>query len=253
VIITDHHEAPEILPDAYAIINPKAPNALDESLSSQQIISMNYLAGVGVAYKLATALLEEYSQESFVRELLPLAAIGTVGDVVPILFENRSLVKLGIEAIKESGSLGIKKLMEVSSADAENFDAETIAFSLVPRINAAGRLDHAHCAVELLISENPDVVSLGAEKLQNLNVLRQTYCQKTCEQALEELQNVDLKKNKAIILYNKEWNAGIIGIVASKLSETFIDQFLMTSDEKYLRCSARGIEGLNLYETLCEN
>ena len=97
VIITDHHESPEVLPDAFAIINPKAQNALQQNLSLEELKSLNYLAGVGVAFKLACKLLETYKKEIFVNEILPLVAIGTIGDVVELLGENRSLVSMGLE------------------------------------------------------------------------------------------------------------------------------------------------------------
>ena len=253
VIITDHHEAPDELPAAYAIINPKAPNSLEPSLEAHEIVSLNYLAGVGVAYKLACALLEKFEKLDFAKEILPLVALGTIGDVVPLLYENRLLVKKGIEAILEVHPKGILKLVEISGLDSENLSADGFAFGLVPRINAAGRLETAHCAIELLISDNDEVIALNAEKLQSLNVLRQTYCHDTYEQALALLSKEDMKKNKAIILYDENWNAGIIGIVASKLCETFNRPvFLITSDEQYLRCSSRGVNGLNLYDVLYE-
>lgn len=253
VIITDHHEAPEVLPEAYAIINPKAPNSLDTSLDAHHIVSLNYLAGVGVAYKLACALLEKLGESSFINEILPLVALGTIGDVVPLLYENRLLVKKGIDSISDTRHQGILKLIEISGLDSENLSADSFAFGLVPRINAAGRLETAHCAIELLISDNEDVISINAEKLQSLNILRQTYCHDTYEQALALLSKEDIKKNKAIILYDENWNAGIIGIVASKLCETFNRPvFLITSDDQYLRCSSRGVNGLNLYDVLYE-
>ena len=112
VIITDHHEAPEILPDAYAIINPKSPGALDENLTAKQIEHLTYLAGCGVAFKVAQALLTKYGKVEFVYEILPFVAVGTVADVVPLLGENRYFVTKGLELISRGKHNGLKRLLE---------------------------------------------------------------------------------------------------------------------------------------------
>ena len=110
VIITDHHETPENLPSAFAIINPKAPNSLVSDLSVDELQSLNYLAGVGVAFKLACSLLEKYEKQNFVHEILPLAAVGTIGDVVELLGENRSIVEMGLELLRNGKHKGLQKL-----------------------------------------------------------------------------------------------------------------------------------------------
>ena len=155
VIITDHHEAPDTLPEAYAILNPKAFNSLDKDLAIEEIESLNQLAGVGVAFKLACALLEKTQNYDFVDELLPLVAVGTIADVVPILNENRSFVQAGLKLIEQKKHYGIAKLLEIGGYSCQNgVTSENIAFGVAPRINAAGRLDTVDCAVKLLISDN---------------------------------------------------------------------------------------------------
>lgn len=255
VILTDHHEAGDELPEAFAIINPKATNSLKDNLKAQEIESLNYLAGVGVAYKVACALLEKHGQTKFKRELLPLVAIGSIADVVPLLEENRLLVRLGVEQIKKNCPSGIKALIDLAGYKVENFDSQSIAFGIAPRVNAIGRLEHASKAVELFISENKQQIEVNAKYLDDCNKIRQSLCDDIFREALDRISEQDLKKNKAIILTDKNWHIGIIGIVASKLCEKFYRPvFIIRVDEENakLRCSARSIEGLHLHDTLSE-
>ena len=253
VIITDHHEAPEILPDAFAIINPKAPDALDEYLSAKQINSLASLAGVGVAFKLAQALLEFYSKLDFIPFILPYVAVGTVADVVPLIGENRYFVAKGLELISQGKHYGLKRLIEHAGYSIEKgLTAETIAFGVAPRINASGRLDTVEEALKLLISENPQEIEMAISNLNEFNKIRQNLCQEIFAQA-DEMAKKDLHKNPAIILFNSQWHVGIIGIVASKLVEKYYKPtFLMTYSEetKQIKCSARSIEGVHLYEVI---
>lgn len=255
VIITDHHETPEVLPDAYSIINPKAFNALKEDLSIEEIDALNQLAGVGVAFKLACALLEKKNDFDFAQELLPFVAVGTIADVVPILYENRAFVEAGLKHIENNSHYGLSKLLEVSGCDMKNgVSSENIAFGVAPRINAAGRLDTVDNAVKLLISENKAEIDLCAEELNNLNTVRQSLCDKIFNDAVEMLKNEP--PQESIILYNEDWHIGIIGIVASKLVEKFYKPvFLMTKDKKtgLIRCSARSIAEVHLRDAIAEN
>ncbi|MBQ9245313.1 single-stranded-DNA-specific exonuclease RecJ [bacterium] len=255
VIITDHHEAPETLPDAYAILNPKAQNSIDFSLSVDEIQSLNYLAGVGVAFKFACKLLEEYKNEDFVYKILPLAAVGTIGDVVELIGENRSIVAVGLELIKNAKHLGIDKILLSSGiSDIKTATSENIAFSVVPRLNAAGRLDSPQTAINVLISEDENEVNEYVKKLDELNTLRQQYCDETFNSA-QYMYLKDITNNKkSIILYNENWHIGVIGIVASKLVEKFNKPvFLMTRDPNFpniIRCSCRSITDINVHSVL---
>ena len=255
VIITDHHEAPEILPDAYAIINPKSPNALDESLTAKQILSLASLAGVGVAFKLAQALLNYYGKLEFISEILPFVAVGTVADVVPLIGENRYFVTKGLELISEGKHYGLSRLIAVTKiSDGKPLTAEAIAFGIAPRINASGRLDTVDAAVKLLISENHSEIELAIQSLNDFNAARQKLTQETFEQADDMVQK-EGNRYPAIVLFNKDWQVGIVGIVASKLVEKYYKPtFLMTYSEetKQIKCSARGIEGIHLYNCICE-
>ena len=253
VIITDHHEAPDVLPDALAIINPKAPFALDERLTASQINNLTALAGVGVAFKLAQALLERVNKLEFIYEILPYVAVGTVADVVPLIGENRYFVLKGLELISEGKHYGLKRLLESAGYNLDNgITAEQIAFGVAPRINASGRLDTVDAALKLMISDNKQEIELSLITLENFNKIRQELTSQTYEEAVEMLKNGGNYKN-AIILYNPNWHLGIIGIVAAKLVETFYKPvFLMTYSEetKQVRCSARSVEEVPLYDMI---
>ena len=253
VIITDHHEAPEILPNAYAIINPKSPNALDENLSAKQIKFLASLAGVGVAFKLAQGLLNYYGKTEFISEILPYVAVGTVADVVPLIGENRYLVIKGLELISKGKHYGLKRLIESAGYDlSKGLTSETIAFGVAPRINASGRLETVEAAVKLLISDNKQEIEMAIQTLNELNKIRQTLCQDVFAQADDMVQK-ERNKNPAIVLFSPNWSVGIIGIVASKLVEKYYKPaFLMTYSEetKQIKCSARSIEGVHLYEVI---
>lgn len=255
VIITDHHEAPDVLPNAFAILNPKAVNALDKDLKVEEIEALNELAGVGVAFKLACALLETKKDYDFADELLPFVALGTIADVVPILYENRSFVEAGLKLIQEGRHYGITKLLEAGGIEIKNgVSAENIAFGAAPRINAAGRLETVKNAVKLLVSDSKSEIDMCVEELNNLNHIRQDMCDNIYKEACDMLQSEPPKEG--IVLYKPGWHIGIIGIVASKLVEKFYKPvFLMTLDENtgLIRCSSRSIPEVHIRNVIAEN
>lgn len=254
VIITDHHEAPEVLPKALGIINPKAPNALDESLTAKQIESLTSLAGVGVAFKTAHALLEKYGKLEFISEILPYVAIGTVADLVPLIGENRYLVTKGLELISAGKHFGISQLL-ASAGYKGQITSEQIAFGIAPRINASGRLDTVDSALKVLISDNKQEIQVAIQTLNEFNKIRQELCQNIFAEA-DEMVKKEGNRNSAIVLFNKDWHIGIIGIVASMLVEKYYKPtFLMTysTETKQYRCSARSVEGINLYDAISMN
>ena len=255
VIITDHHEAPDILPEAFAILNPKALNALEKDLPLEQIEALNELAGVGVAFKLACALLEQKKDYDFVNELLPFVAVGTIADVVPVLYENRSFVAAGLKLIESGRHYGLTKLLASCGYDAANgITSENIAFGIAPRINAAGRLDTVESAIKLLISENKSEIDVCIEELNNFNSIRQDICENIFNEAVEMIQNEP--PQEGIILYKRGWHIGIIGIVASKLVEKFYKPvFLMTLDENtgLIRSSSRSIPEVHIRNVIADN
>lgn len=253
-IITDHHESKDDLPQALAIINPKAPNALSENLPARKIKELTYLAGVGVAFKLSQALLEKFDKVEFALKILPLVAVGTVADIVPLLGENRCFVKRGLELILNHP--GLRELLHSAGYSLEKpVTSEVVAFGIAPRLNASGRLENVDSAMKLLLSDNPVEIQFAVQALNEFNSIRQTLCADTFAQA-DEMWQKEGAKNPAVVLFNPEWHIGIIGIVASKFVEKYHKPaFLMTYSEEtqQFRCSARGVKGLNIFDILNEN
>lgn len=253
IIITDHHEAPDELPEAYAIINPKAMNALDGKLTATQIEYLTSLAGVGVAFKLAQGVLEHYNKLEYSYEILPFVTVGTIADIVPLIGENRYFVTKGLELIASGKHYGLKRMLDIAGVNLENgLTSEQVAFTIAPRVNASGRLDTVVAAIKLMTSDNKQEVEMAIITLENFNKVRQELCSETFEQADEQWKATGMRDN-AVVLFNKDWHVGIVGIVASKFVEKYYKpSFIMTYSEetKQYRCSARGVKELNLYEIM---
>lgn len=253
VIITDHHEAPDELPPALAIINPKAMNALDDKLTTAQLESMTSLAGVGVAFKLAQGVLERFNKLDFSYEIMPFVTVGTIADLVPLIGENRYFVTKGLELIAAGKHYGLKRMLDVAGVGTDNgLTAEQVAFTIAPRINASGRIDTVDAAVKVMISENKQEIEMAIISLENFNKLRQQMCSDTFAEA-DEIWKSSRSRDNAIVLFSKDWHIGIIGIVASKFVEKYYKPtFIMNYNEeaKCFRCSARGVKELNLYDII---
>jgi single-stranded-DNA-specific exonuclease len=241
VIVTDHHEPPDILPDAYALINPKL---------SDCTYPYKGLAGVGVAYKLCQAIIGNPP-----IEWTELVAIGTVADLMPLTGENRILVKTGISCMRRSSFPGIEALIEVSGIQKATLTSTNIAFGMAPRINASGRLDHAGRAVSLLTTEDPSAALGLAHELDELNKQRQTVVENIVQEALAQLE-VKIQSSglpHVIVLAGKGWNVGVVGIVASKILERYYRPVIILGiDEQTGGCkgSARSIPGLDIHAAL---
>ncbi|UQZ86787.1 Single-stranded-DNA-specific exonuclease RecJ [Paenibacillus konkukensis] len=241
VIVTDHHEPPEVLPEAYSVINPKKPGCP---------YPFKQLAGVGVALKLAQALLGRWPEE-----LLEFAAIGTVADLMPLLGENRAIVKQGIKRMQSSANWGIRALLDVSGVQMKDVNATHIGFSLAPRINASGRLNNADDAVRLLITDSEQEAEHLAYDLDSLNKERQRIVDDMTRQAMSMMEERKASGglNKVIVLAHEDWNVGVIGIVASKLMDRFYRPTLILGIDKetgLAKGSARSIAGFDLYQAL---
>ena len=246
VIVTDHHELGETLPNAKAIINPKLL-AKDHPLAN--------LAGVGVAYKLAEALLIE-NHKSDIDNLLDLVALGLIADVALLKGETRSLAQKGIQVLRNTNRLGLKVLAELAGANLETLTEETIGFTLAPRLNALGRLSDANAAVELLLTQDPIRARILAAQIEGLNTQRRLLTNQVYEAAEEQiLKNPTLLTEPVIILSHRDWPGGVVGIVANKLVERYHKPaiLLTESDDGILRGSARSIEGLHITEAIAAN
>lgn len=244
IIITDHHEPPENLPPALALLNPKRPDC-------------NYpfkeLAGVGVAFKLGQAVAKTMGVgDCFWQDYLDLVCVGTVADIVPLQGENRILVKEGLSALANTANLGLQALMRISSIKSENIDTTQVSFALAPRLNAAGRLGDARLAVDLLLAENYAEAWELASQLNRENQQRQKIESLVLAEALDMLEShPELAGNKVLVLGSETWHPGVIGIVASRLVEKFYRPALLVSlDGDIGKGSARSIPGFHIYRAL---
>jgi single-stranded-DNA-specific exonuclease len=240
LIITDHHEPGPTLPEALAIIHPKLPDS---------IYPFRELAGVGVAFKLAHAL---YGQ--LPEHLLEIAVIGTIADLVSLKDENRLIAKRGLEKLKVTKNIGLRSILKRAGVDPISINEETIGFTLAPRINAVGRLESANLAVQLLLTEDKDEAESLAEEMDTLNKTRQSIVNTITLEAIEEVEkNFPITDNKVLVIGKVGWNAGVIGIVASRLVDKFYRPTIILSydQEKGLaKGSARSIAGFNLFQNL---
>ena len=233
VIVTDHHSMPEVLPDAYAIVHPEHQEA---------DYPFKHLAGCGVAFKLACALLEEVQVE-----LLDLVAIGTIADMVSLTDENRIMVQYGLEVLRNTQRLGLQELFEVAGISSSDLTEETIGFQLAPRLNALGRLDDPNPAIDLLTGFDDEEVHEIALMIQEKNEERKEIVQAIYEEAKSLVD-----PNKSVQVLAKEgWNPGVLGIVAGRLLEELGQTVIVLNIEDGLaKGSARSIEAVDIFEAL---
>jgi single-stranded-DNA-specific exonuclease len=240
LIVTDHHSIEGDLPDAVAVINPKRG-------SSDHVAA--FISGAGVAFKLAMALNGSPND-------LDLVALGTVTDIVPLLRENRVLVALGLQHIRKYRRLGIEKLAQEASFDIAKINAHKIGFQLGPRLNAAGRLNTGHAALELLMLENSreneaQAIAL-AEALNSANEERRAIERDIYDQAVESLDAFVTEEQRSIVVANRDWHQGVIGIVASRLQNKYWRPVIVFTmgDDGCWHGSARSGPGFNMVEAL---
>lgn len=243
VIVTDHHNLPETLPDACAIVNPKQIGGEHPSKD---------LSGAGVAFKFAWALLRlaGIKDSVFLTSLLDLAALGTISDVVPLINENRILAVNGLNLIDQRKRLGIKQLAEAASLSGK-ISVNKIYFGLAPRLNAAGRLEHASKSVELLLADDPQKAGELARELNRINSQRQELGGTIKDAVFVLLDERYLAGNKLVFLSGAGWHPGVIGIVASQVVDKFFrPTVLIGINDGVGRGSARSVEGLNIFSLL---
>lgn len=240
LIITDHHQVKETLPRAYAILHPE----LDKNYP------FHHLSGAGVALKVAEALLQDVLPEDFYA----IAMLGTIGDVVPLIDENRSIVKRGLAALRETEIEGLNAIMELAGTEKSEVTEVNVGFEICPRLNAPGRMDEAALSVECLIAESEEEAKLIAEQIESFNSERQKTTQKVLEEATKLVDVKTLAKKKVVILYSSNWHEGILGIVAGRLAKQWQKAvFVVTDDhEGLIKGSARAVEGYHLFELLNE-
>ena len=241
LVITDHHQPPQELPVCEACVDP---HRADDNSPFKE------LCGAGVVLKLLCALEED---EDFVLEqYADLAAVGTVADVMPLIGENRFIVRRGLENIHSSQNQGLDKLIRSAGIEPVRVDSTSIAFSIAPRINAVGRIARADRAVELLLTESPEQAGLISEELALCNSQRTAEETRIMEEAAQQIeQRPELLRERVLVVSGEGWKHGVIGLVCAKLLNKYGKPVLVISVENgEARGSARGIDGFSIYKLL---
>jgi len=246
VIITDHHEPGEKLPEAIAIVDAKRKD--------NQYPFRN-LAGVGVVFKLIQAISQKLKlEEKEFLKYLDIVCIGTISDIVPLVDENRVIVKLGLKLVEQTRNIGLKTILQASGY--QKVDSTTISFGIAPRINACGRMGHQEEALKLFLSKDQQEVNKLAESLNEYNRQRQEKEKQIFNEALEKIESESIDKNSVMVIDGENWLHGVIGIVASKITEMYFKpSVLLCFEGEEGKGSGRSIPGFDLHEALskCEN
>ncbi|MHC4422471.1 MAG: single-stranded-DNA-specific exonuclease RecJ [Planctomycetota bacterium] len=252
LIVTDHHlpESGEPLPSAIAIVHPRLEGSR---------YPFGELCGAGVAYKLAWKFATTWcgsrrvakNVQEVLLNMLPMAALGTIADVVPLVDENRTIASFGLRWIKQTPLVGLKALLEASDLTGEDIDSEKVGFVLAPRLNACGRMGHAAEAVRLLTDAPPDEAVESARRLTRLNRQRQDVERRIADQATRRAEDAGMTTDdcRAIVLADESWHAGVVGIVCSRLVERFGRPVVLLQQQgDVCKGSARSIDGYSIHE-----
>lgn len=242
LVITDHHRPQEKLPEAAAVVDP---------LLSDRCYP--YFSGAGIALKLVMAMEGEENYDDIIENYLDLAAIGTIGDVVPLTGENRTIAKLGIARIEKGERAGVYALMREASVAERKLNTSLVAFTIVPRINAAGRIASANEAEKLLLCEDPDEAIELARDLCAVNTIRKDIESEIYEKACAQLAaRPEFFYDSVLVLSGEGWHPGVLGIVASRITERFGKPSIIISisESGYAKGSGRSIEGFSLFDAL---
>jgi len=251
VIVTDHHSISENIPPAVAVLNPKRHDCS---------AGMEMLAGVGVAFALIICLRKYLREQNFwkhcpepnLKNLCDLVALGTIGDMVPLVEENRIFSKTGLNLIRSALRPGIIALREVAGIADQMLDADDVAFRLVPRLNAAGRMDHASMALQLLMTDNIATARQLAQSLNGLNDRRQEQEKVVLNDIFSDFQHhPERLKKRTLVCCDSKWHQGVLGIVASRITETYFRPVVLIAMRDNLgKGSARSIPGVDLFSAL---
>lgn len=248
VIVTDHHEPPEERVPALAVINPK---------QNECKYPFTDLAGVGVAFKFGQGLVEDMLGEeasiSYIERFLDIVALGTVADIVPLIDENRIMVKHGLNRLSVTSNIGLKALMKVAGISKAQLDEDDISFTLAPRINAVGRMGQPEDGVKLLKSVNFEEALAIARRLEDENRIRKEMEAKVFEEAISFMEEqVHLDRERVIVVAGQDWHIGVVGIVASRICDIYYRPVILISlcEGEEGKASGRSIEGFNIYESL---
>ena len=240
-VVTDHHLPPEELPNAVAVVDPHRADCPS---------SFKEICGAEVAFKLA-CVLDDKEPEQMLDRYSDILAVATIGDVMPLTNENRSIVKAGIKKIKSSPNVGIAAILNMAGVDRAGIDAGKVSFGIVPRINAAGRMGSAYRAFELLTAKNAmDALKL-AGPIDDDNVRRQQIEKDIFKNAVKMIEQNNLQYNRVIVVCGKNWHFGVLGIVASRICERYgKPTIVMSSEGGISHGSGRSFSGFNLYDSI---
>ncbi|MFH2018369.1 MAG: single-stranded-DNA-specific exonuclease RecJ, partial [bacterium] len=260
VIVTDHHSIPATTPPADAIIHSKMP---DETYPDKNI------CGAATAFKLVQALLKKHKEtneflpdgqihEAFEKWMLDLVAIATIGDMVPLLGESRTLARYGITVLNKTKNLGLQRLLIAANIADETgkprrgqYNAFTVGFQIVPRLNAAGRMDHANTAFALLVSEDEEEAAKLAEQLCKNNTDRQKMTEKMVDEAVKQIEETKQEDNPFLFVLGEDWGMGILGLIAGRLKDKYYKPVMaMGRDEDEIFGSGRSILEFNLIRAM---
>lgn len=242
-IITDHHEPGNELPNALAVVDAKRKDCTYQ---------FRNLAGVGVVFKLIQAIgIAMNLDEKEYLKYLDIVCIGTISDIVPLVDENRVIVKLGLKLVEQTRNLGLKELLKASGY--AKIDSSTISFGVAPRINACGRMGHQEEALKLFLSKEIDEVNELTHKLNEYNRLRQETEKNIYTDAIMQIERDGLANRNTIVVMGKNWHHGVIGIVSSKITEMYFKpSILLCEEDDHGKGSGRSIPGFDLHEALTE-
>lgn len=243
VIITDHHECQSDVPDAYAIVNPKQDDCN---------YPFDMLCGCGIAFKMIQALTDEEEFKRSMFDYLEVVTLATICDIVPLIDENRIIVKNGLKLMKEGKNLGLRELIKVCGIETSKIGSSHIGYSVGPRINASGRLGHSYLGVQLFTTDLEDEAKEIANILEAKNIERQMIESKMYKEAEDVISSSENYKDDKVLVVAKEgWQHGIIGIVASKLTEKYYKPtILLTIEDGEATGSARSIKGFSIFDAL---
>ena len=246
VIVTDHHEPGEELPKAIAVVDAKRKD---------NKYPFRNLAGVGVVFKLIQAISQKLDlEEKEYLKYLDIVCIGTISDIVPLVDENRVIVKLGLKLVEQTRNIGLKTILAVSGY--QKVDSSTISFGIAPRINACGRMGYQEEALKLFLSKDSNEVNELAQKLNQYNIQRQEKERQIFSEAIEKIEKEEIDKKSIMVIDGENWHHGVIGIVASKITEMYFKpSILLCYEGEEGKGSGRSIPGFDLHEALtkCSN
>lgn len=243
-IITDHHEQLETLPEAYAIVNPKRKD---------NTYPFRGLAGVGVVFKVIQAISQKLNlDEKEYLKYLDIVCIGTISDIVPLVDENRVIAKLGLMLVKCTKNIGLRELIKETGY--KNVDSFMVSFGIAPRINACGRMGKQEEALELFLTDDYEKACTITKNLNQYNLQRQEIEKNIFDQAIEELQKENIDNLNSIVLAGENWHHGVIGIVASRITEKYFKPTILIGIENEIgKGSGRSVPGFDLHDALAQS